>query len=224
MAALANGGCGGGARGEARSPISAWKRHRRRRYRPGSRRDDCARIRRMAGGVARAGRGADAAGARGPRAPGRDPERRRPRPVPARALHRGGRVVRDAIADAGLADARLLDMPDGHPAVFGHAPGPEGAPTVLLYCHYDVQPPLGEDAWETPALRAGRARRPLVRPRRRRLQGQRRRAPDRAARARRRVPGAASSSSPRAPRSRPRAGSRSSCPTRRRPARAPTRS
>src|SRR4051794_40516783 len=52
--------------------------------------------------------------------------------------------VRGAVADAGLPDARLLDMPDGHPAVFGHAPGPEGAPTVLLYCHYDVQPPLGE--------------------------------------------------------------------------------
>ncbi len=32
----------------------------------------------------------------------------------------------------------------------GHAPGPEGSPTVLLYCHYDVQPPLGEDAWTSP--------------------------------------------------------------------------
>jgi acetylornithine deacetylase/succinyl-diaminopimelate desuccinylase-like protein len=58
--------------------------------------------------------------------------------------------VRDAAADAGIPDARLLDMPDGHPAVFGHAPGPEGAPTVLLYCHYDVQPPLGEAEWESP--------------------------------------------------------------------------
>ena len=35
-------------------------------------------------------------------------------------------------------------------AVHGHAPGPEGTPTVLLYCHYDVQPPLGEDAWTSP--------------------------------------------------------------------------
>ena len=41
-------------------------------------------------------------------------------------------------------------MPDGHPAVFASAPAPEGAPTVLLYCHYDVQPPLDEAAWESP--------------------------------------------------------------------------
>ena len=42
--------------------------------------------------------------------------------------------------------------PDGSLAVHGHAPGPEGAPTVLLYCHYDVQPPLGEDAWTSPVF------------------------------------------------------------------------
>ena len=65
----------------------------------------------------------------------------------------------------------------------GHAPGPEGAPTVLLYCHYDVQPPLGEDAWETPVVGADRARRPLVRARLGRLQGQHRHAPHGAARA-----------------------------------------
>jgi acetylornithine deacetylase/succinyl-diaminopimelate desuccinylase-like protein len=58
--------------------------------------------------------------------------------------------VRDAMAAAGIQECRLLDMPDGYPAVFGHTPAPAGAPTVLLYCHYDVQPPLGEAEWVSP--------------------------------------------------------------------------
>ena len=38
----------------------------------------------------------------------------------------------------------------GRPAVIGHIDGPEGAPTVTLYAHHDVQPP-GDDAdWDTP--------------------------------------------------------------------------
>ena len=44
----------------------------------------------------------------------------------------------------------LLDTPDGTQSVYGFLPGPAGAPTVLLYAHYDVQPPLDEAAWLTP--------------------------------------------------------------------------
>ncbi len=73
-----------------------------------------------------------------------------PRQYPPEKCLEAADWVREALADAGLADSRLLDMPDGHPAVFASAPAPEGAPTVLLYCHYDVQPPLDEAAWESP--------------------------------------------------------------------------
>jgi acetylornithine deacetylase/succinyl-diaminopimelate desuccinylase-like protein len=55
-----------------------------------------------------------------------------------------------AFAEVGLEDVAGYETPDGSRAVCGHAPGPEGAPTVLLYFHHDVQPPLDDDAWSTP--------------------------------------------------------------------------
>ncbi|WP_327358363.1 dipeptidase [Streptomyces sp. NBC_01304] len=58
--------------------------------------------------------------------------------------------VADALRAEGFQDVALLDTPDGTQSVYGLLPGPEGAPTVLLYAHYDVQPPLDEAAWQTP--------------------------------------------------------------------------
>jgi acetylornithine deacetylase/succinyl-diaminopimelate desuccinylase-like protein len=63
-------------------------------------------------------------------------------------------VEASAEATAALLRAEGLDVEivreGGRPAVIGHVDGPEGAPTVLLYAHHDVQPP-GEDAdWDSP--------------------------------------------------------------------------
>src|SRR5918999_1217763 len=59
-------------------------------------------------------------------------------------------TTRDILNEAGVKDARLLDLEGGHPAVFGEIPGPDGAPTVLLYAHHDVQPEGPVDQCDTP--------------------------------------------------------------------------
>jgi cysteinylglycine-S-conjugate dipeptidase len=52
-------------------------------------------------------------------------------------------------ADAGVDDVRQIETVDGSLAVVGHSPAPTGAPTVLLYSHYDVQPAGDLAAWRS---------------------------------------------------------------------------
>jgi len=56
--------------------------------------------------------------------------------------------ARDLVAAAGL-EATVAGTA-GWPLVLGHRAGPPGAPTVLVYGHYDVQPPDPLDAWASP--------------------------------------------------------------------------
>ncbi|MGX1809915.1 M20/M25/M40 family metallo-hydrolase [Nocardia sp. NPDC055321] len=72
------------------------------------------------------------------------------RQFPVAECERAARWVADAFAAEGLTDVGLHETPDGSKAVIARYPAPAGAPTVLLYCHYDVQPPVDEAAWETP--------------------------------------------------------------------------
>jgi acetylornithine deacetylase/succinyl-diaminopimelate desuccinylase-like protein len=57
--------------------------------------------------------------------------------------------VADLMRSSGLDDVRLLEVDGAHPGVYGSKRGPEGAPTILLYAHHDVQPPGPEEQWET---------------------------------------------------------------------------
>ena len=59
-------------------------------------------------------------------------------------------ATRDVLHDAGVDEARLLELDGGHPAVVGELSGPTDAPTVLLYAHHDVQPEGPVDQWDTP--------------------------------------------------------------------------
>src|SRR6478752_5028572 len=74
-----------------------------------------------------------------------------PRQYPPEECARAAQWVLDAFAAVGFTDAHLARTADGSNAVVGsRSCGLPDAPTVLLYAHYDVQPPLDEDAWHTP--------------------------------------------------------------------------
>jgi cysteinylglycine-S-conjugate dipeptidase len=59
-------------------------------------------------------------------------------------------TTRDVLGESGVDEVRLIELEGGHPAVFGELAGPDGAPTVLLYAHHDVQPEGPIDQWDTP--------------------------------------------------------------------------
>jgi acetylornithine deacetylase/succinyl-diaminopimelate desuccinylase-like protein len=56
--------------------------------------------------------------------------------------------ARDLVAAAGLEAS--IAATAGWPLVLGHRAGPPGAPTVLVYGHYDVQPPDPLEGWASP--------------------------------------------------------------------------
>jgi acetylornithine deacetylase/succinyl-diaminopimelate desuccinylase-like protein len=64
-------------------------------------------------------------------------------------IQRAAEFVRDELQRAGLDQAQLIEG-GGNPLVYAEWLGAPGKPTLLLYGHYDVQPPDPLDEWKTP--------------------------------------------------------------------------
>lgn len=69
---------------------------------------------------------------------------------PNQSIERCAEVVAELFREAGCEQVRLEPIEGGAPAVMVDIPGPDGAPTVLLYAHYDVQPAGKGEHWTTP--------------------------------------------------------------------------
>ncbi|GAA1940451.1 dipeptidase [Nocardioides marmoribigeumensis] len=80
-------------------------------------------------------------------------------PAHADDVRRSAEATARLLEGAGLA-VEVLSVEGGAPAVLGTRPAPEGAPTVLLYAHHDVQPVGEETEWTSapfePTERGGR--------------------------------------------------------------------
>ena len=62
--------------------------------------------------------------------------------------------VVELLRDAGVEQIESLELPETAPIIMGEIAAPEGAPTVLLYGHYDVVPAGEESKWESPPFEA----------------------------------------------------------------------
>jgi acetylornithine deacetylase/succinyl-diaminopimelate desuccinylase-like protein len=64
-------------------------------------------------------------------------------------IRRAAEFVAEELRRAGLSEVELIEGP-GHPLVYGEWTGAPGKPTLLLYGHYDVQPPDPLEEWKSP--------------------------------------------------------------------------
>jgi cysteinylglycine-S-conjugate dipeptidase len=74
------------------------------------------------------------------------PEETRP------ALLEAHELILELLQEAGVEELDSHRLPKTAPFITGEIPGPSGAPTVLLYGHYDVVPAGDESKWDSPAF------------------------------------------------------------------------
>ena len=71
-------------------------------------------------------------------------------PARAHEVQRSAEAVADLFRAEKFETVDIVSADGGAPAVIAHKPGPEGAPTVLLYAHHDVQPENDHAEWDSP--------------------------------------------------------------------------
>ena len=74
-------------------------------------------------------------------------------PQHAGDVRRGAEWTAEEMRRIGLQNVRVEETP-GHPAVYGEWLGADGAPTILFYGHYDVQPVDPVNLWTSPPFEA----------------------------------------------------------------------
>ena len=70
-------------------------------------------------------------------------------PAHAEDTRRSADAVATLARGAGAQRVDVIAAEGGAPAVVAHWPAPDGAPTVMLYAHHDVQPTGGDELWTT---------------------------------------------------------------------------
>src|SRR5665811_2577060 len=70
-------------------------------------------------------------------------------PARKEEVRRSAEATADLFRAEGFDDVQILSANGGAPAVVARKPAPEGATTVLLYAHHDVQPVGNLDDWDT---------------------------------------------------------------------------
>jgi acetylornithine deacetylase/succinyl-diaminopimelate desuccinylase-like protein len=70
------------------------------------------------------------------------------------ALHDAYDIIVGLLREAGVETLGSLELPDTAPVITGEIPAPPGAPTVLLYSHYDVVSVGDESKWLSPPFEA----------------------------------------------------------------------